>query len=132
MARVAFEFSDLLAFFVENDGGAVTPDHHRAAFAIDDHTDAGAFDIIHRLLPAALGHGFARQSAHFEDQRRFVVIVVNDLCVWRLAVVDVAKSAAEAPDSGREMINAERPPADVHLVNALVPKITVAGRPNPM
>src|SRR6185369_12565396 len=82
MVGRAIPFFDLLALFVVRDRTAVIRDEYVAAFAFDHDRDAAALVFVH-----VLGAGLFRQAAHFEDQGRFLVTVIDDLGVRRLGVV---------------------------------------------
>ena len=56
----------------------------------------------------------------------------NDLGVGRGAVVVVAEPAADAEDTAGESGFAEEPAGEVHLVDALVADVAVAGGPDPV
>jgi len=58
-----------------------------------------------------------------------LVIVENDLRVGRLAIVIVTDASAEADDARRQLGLTEDPTGDVHLVDALVAEVAVAGIP---
>ena len=62
----------------------------------------------------------------------FGVVVDDDLGVGVVAVVDVAEAAADAEDARGELHLAEEPAGDVHLVDALVAEVAVAGVPDPV
>jgi hypothetical protein len=155
MIGAAFEVFDFLVVFVVNGAAVVARDGNPAVFAFDDDADAGAFIDVHFLdeefgflagggsirffgggflgfFHFLLGEGVVREAADFEDQRRFVIHVENDLGVGRGAVIDVTDPSAEAHDFGRKMIDAEGPAGDVHLMDALVAEIAAAGGPDPM
>src|SRR5207245_10308478 len=62
----------------------------------------------------------------------FLVVVENELCIRRLAVVFVPKPATDAGHARRQSVFAQDPPGNVHLMNALVPKIAAAIGPKPV
>ena len=72
------------------------------------------------------------QPADFEDQLAIAVIEDANLGVGRLAVVDVTESAADANDTLGQLILAQAPAGDIHLVNALIAQVAVAVIPNPV
>ena len=74
----------------------------------------------------------AGQAAGFEDQRGVRVIEIDDLRVGRVAGVFVAEAAADADRTRGELVFAEEPAGDVHLMDALVAHVAVAGVPVPM
>ena len=132
---------DLVALLVVGRGTRIIRDKDISAFALDDDADTGPLALFVRRklvhvtrIPAFVG--LARfifgESAHFKDQRRFWVVVKDDLSVRGLTIVIVAQSAADAPDPGREFGLAEKPPGDVHLMDSLVAEIAVAVIPEPM
>src|SRR6185369_1526997 len=73
-----------------------------------------------------------RQTAHLEDQRCGGVVVDDDLCVRRVAVVDVAETSADAERVARQSRLTEEPPSDVHLVDALIAHVAVAVQIDPV
>jgi len=98
-----------------------------AAFALDDDPDAGPAVFVH-VLAAFL----VRQPADFEDQGRARIIVVDDHGVVGLAVVHIAEPAAHCQNPRRELGHSQEPPGDVHLVDALVAEVAIAGVPHPV
>src|SRR5207247_2452046 len=76
--------------------------------------------------------GLLRKSSHLEKERRFGVVVENELRVGRLAVVFVAEPAPGAEHARRQGVFAEKPAGDIHLMNALVAEVAVAVVPDPM
>src|SRR5205085_9967278 len=105
--------------------------HAVADHALNNASNAGAkkiFFVIPRMrnpplfnpwileLIHVLGVGLLRQSAHFKNQRRLFIALINDLRVGCFAVIDVAEASAEADDKRREFHLAEEPTRDVHLV----------------
>src|SRR5439155_3640912 len=72
------------------------------------------------------------QAAHLEDQPLLAVVVDADLRVGRLAVVGVAEAAADADDRTADVVAAQAPAGDVHLVDALVAQVAVAVVPGPV
>src|SRR5207245_2668655 len=121
---------DFLALFVEGGGARVVRDQDMAAFAMDDHGDAST--VLFRVLVHFLRVGFLRQAAHFKNERRFLVVVENELCIRRLAVVFVPKPATDAGHARRQSVFAQEPPGNVHLMNALVAQIAAAIVPKPV
>ena len=124
----------LLALRVERGGFGVARDLQVAAFTVDDDADPGAQVLVH-AAPAPfllLRLEIARQAADLEQQRGPLVIVVDELGVRRVAVVDVGEAAADADRPRRQRRLAQRPASDVHLVDALVAEVAVAGVEDPM
>ena len=98
-----------------------------------------AFVAVHLLLELlavgahrAGGQLARRQPAHLEDQGGVGVIMADDHGVGGLAVVHVAEPAADGEDAGRKLLHAQEPAGDVHLVDALVAEVAVAGVPDPV
>src|SRR5205823_10932571 len=60
------------------------------------------------------------------------VVEDRDVRVGRLAVVLVAEATAEPDNALRHLAPAETPAGDVHLVDALVAQVAVAGVPLPV
>src|ERR1051325_1659720 len=123
-------FLDLVALLVIGRRAGIVGNKHVAALAMDHDTDAAAFFLgepVHILRA-----GLLRQAAHFKYQRRLGVIVIHDLRVRRLAIVLVPQPATDTPHARRQFVHAQEPPADVHLVNALVAQIAAAVVPDPM
>ena len=108
-------------------GGRVAGHEQAAAFAMDVDADVAAEELVHVLRAGLVG-----QAADFEDQRRRRIVVEHDLGVRRLAVVHVAQPPADAPHARRQFVDAQEPAGQVHLVNALVADVAVAGGPDPM
>ena len=145
MALAALEIFDSLALLVAGDRAAVIGHDHISTLAVDDHADAGELgnfelvdDIdntrkgIHALFSFALVRFPGRQTAHFEDKRRFGIIMKNDLRIRRGAVINVANAAADSEDAWRKFVFAEEPACNVHLVDSLVAQIAIACWPHPM
>ena len=72
------------------------------------------------------------QAANLEEDRGRVVVQEDDLRVGRLAVVLVAEPAAEAHDVPGQRVLAQAPAAAVHVVDAHVAEVAVAGVPVPV
>ena len=127
VAGDARERLNLNAVLVQNLRTGVTGDHHGAALTIHDQADAHPAILIHVFVL-----GPRRQSAHFKDERRRRVIVEDNHGVGRGAVIDVAKPATDTQDARRQRRLAQGPAPHVHLVNALIAEVAVAGGPDPM
>src|SRR5262249_40165878 len=56
----------------------------------------------------------------------------DDLRVGRLTVIGVAEAPADADDRPRQLVFAQAPAGDIHLMNALVAQIAVAVIPHPV
>src|SRR5947209_13691461 len=81
------------------------------------------------------GLGVAYPVAHLEFEH-FLFASVVELegavqSVGRLLIVVEHEMAANRADLGREL-HAQAPARDIHLMNALVPEIAVAGIPEPV
>ena len=101
---------------------------HLPALAVDDVADLDAAVAL-RLRVLVVGV----EAAHLEDQRGAVLEVVDHhLGVGGLAVVHVAEAAAHARDPAGEPRLPQGPARDVHLVDALVADVAVAGGPHPV
>ena len=73
-----------------------------------------------------------RKPTDFENEFAFPIIVDDDLGVGCFAGIFVAKTSAEGQDTLAESIFAERPSAQVHLMDPLVPEVTVSVFPLPV
>ena len=139
---LAGELLDDLALIVVG-GGAAHVDI--SVFAFDDDACVGAgpsigrfeflaasgnrFEEVHRR---ARGVSLGRQSANFVEDGGGLVVVVDELCVCGLAVVVIAETAADAKDSGGQVVMAENPSAHVELVRAVVAEFAASRGPDPV
>ncbi len=120
VGAAAGPFFDFLAVFIEGGGVGIGGDDHGTAFAVDDDADACAAVFV----------GF--EAADFEDEGSGGVVVEDELCIGGFAVVGVAESAADGEDARGEVVFAEDPTGDVHLVDALVAEVAGACSPDPV
>ena len=93
---------------------------------VPDHARLGIELVGH------LGSLLVDQAAVFEEQLRAAKVDDRQLGVGRLALILVAKAAAEADDGLRHGPVGHGPAGDVHLVHALVANLAVAEIPKPM
>ena len=100
--------------------------HDVAVLALHDDADLRALVVVHPVAANLDGLRLG-QAARFEDQRALGIVVQHDLRVGRVAGVLVAEPAAEADDARRERLRAVEPAGDVHLMDALVAHVAVAG-----
>ena len=130
----AFPLLELLALRVERGGFGVARYLQVAALAVDDDADLRTEVLVH-AAPAPLvllRLEVAGQAADLEQQGRALVVVVHELGVRGVAVVDVGEPAADADRPRRQRVLAQRPAGDVHLVDALVAEVAVAGVEHPV
>ena len=120
------ELLHLLAVLVVHPPAAGAPDVI-PAFAIHHDADPRPPVVVHRRVAR-----LSRQAAHFEDDRRRLVVDERNLRIRRLGVVVVDEPPADAHRPRRRGRVAARPPAHVHLVNALVPDVPVSRVPEPV
>src|SRR5579862_2326746 len=73
-----------------------------------------------------------RKPAHFKDQEGITIIVDGKLRVGGLGVVFIAETSADADDRGGDRLFSKGPAGDVHLMDALVTDVAVAGVPEPV
>ena len=155
VAITADEFLHHFAGLVVGGGLEIIRRDDGAPLALDDVTDADATIVIHRRATAVAllalgggvgclgpglvadsgghgGFGFRRQPAYFENQRRARIVVNHDLRVRCVGIVHVAEPTADADGAARETRLAEEPARNVHLVDALVAHVAVAGDVVPM
>src|SRR5438876_10025571 len=116
------ELLDFLSLVVVRDGPPEV-----TSLTLDHIADALRAVPVH--LP---GFGTCRQASHLEDQESVPIVVNHELRVRRLAVVFVAQSPTDAENARRQLVLAESPAADVHLVDPLVTEIAVARGPYPV
>src|SRR5215468_4761937 len=87
---------------------------------MEDVADLGAFVVL------------GQQAAYLEDQLTVAVVENANLRVGGLAVVDVAEATADAESRAAQLVLAQAPAGDVHLVDALVAQVAVAVVPDPV
>jgi hypothetical protein len=96
-------------------------------FALDDVADGLPLETVHGAGAGPLG-----KAPDFEDDARPAIVEDHHLRIGGLAVVNVSQAASDAHDARREFHLADRPSRHVHLVDALVAQVAVAGVPNPV
>src|SRR5215813_5560247 len=87
---------------------------------MEDVADLGAFVVL------------GQQAAYLEDQLTVAVVENANLRVGGLAVVDVAEATADAESRAAQLVLAQAPAGDVHLVDALAAQVAVAVVPDPV
>ena len=95
-----------------------------------DRQDAlGAVEDVADLAPCS---SLVEQAADLELELAVVELEGDELRVGGLAVVGVAEPAAGGHDGLGELVLAQAPAGDVHLVDALVAEVAVAVVPDPV
>src|SRR5262249_44657716 len=112
----------------ERGAAGITRADQVALAAVEDVAD----EVVALLALEVLVGSVRRQAADLEDQLAVAVVEDTHLGVGRLAVIDVAEPAAEAEDCLRQFVLAQAPAGLVHLVDALVAQVAVAGVPDPV
>src|SRR5690606_31873531 len=113
--RAAVELLDDLAVLIEGGSARIARQDEVAVAAVEDHADLGAAEVV------------GLQAADLEDQLLIAVIMDADLGIGGFAGILVGEAAAVALHRLAQIVDAKTPAGEIHLMDALVAQVAVAG-----